>query len=76
MSFKNILKEFMDPDRPEVIRTFEEILNENKIINKYEFDVFYRGLDWKQKYNLCKIGLWKLMKEGKSLKEIFRLLGE
>ena len=71
--FKNILSDFKDSDRPEKIRTFEEILKCNKIANKYEFSVLYKSISEEQKYNAVKLAIWSLQKHGKSLAEILNI---
>ena len=72
--FQSLLNKLRSEDRPEKIREYSEILENNKILDKWDFKTVYRNMTEEQKYNAVLNVFRALTKSGKGVKEILRIL--
>jgi len=72
--FQSLLNQLRSDDRPEKIREYSEILENDKILDKWDFKTVYRNLTEEQKYNAVLNVFRALTKSGKGVKEILRIL--
>lgn len=73
-SFEELLNKLRSDERPEKIREYTEILESDKILDKWDFKTVYRNLSEEQKYNAVLNVFRALTKSGKGVKEILRIL--
>ncbi len=73
-SFEELLNKFRSDERPEKIREYSEILESDKILDKWDFKTVYRNLTEEQKFNGVLNVFRALTKSGKGVKEILRIL--
>ena len=73
-NFEDLLKQFRNQERPESFREYSEILENDKILDKWDFRTIYRNMTEEQKYNAVLNVFRALTKSGKGIKEILKTL--
>ena len=73
-TFEELIAKFKAQERPESFREYSEILENDKILDKWDFKTVYRHLSEDQKYNGVLNVFRALIKSGKGVKEILRIL--
>jgi hypothetical protein len=73
-SFNSLLAKWKNKESTDCQKTYSEIISQNKITNKGEFEVFFRFLLPDHRDAAAKRYIGRLIKEGKTVKEILSLL--
>ena len=73
-NFLELLNKLRKDERPEKFREYSEILESDKILDKWDFRTVYRNMTEEQKYNAVLNVFRALTKSGKGIKEILKTL--